>query len=47
LTGRTTNLPTASLAQIDLAVEDWNKVRAGSGKLKWLVTPKDLKKEIN
>ncbi|HMH43066.1 MAG TPA: histidine phosphatase family protein [Pyrinomonadaceae bacterium] len=44
LTGRTTRMPTASLAQIDLVVEEWNKVRAGSGKLKWLVTPKDLKK---
>ncbi|HEX7722333.1 MAG TPA: histidine phosphatase family protein [Pyrinomonadaceae bacterium] len=44
LAGRTERLPTASLAQIDLAVEEWNKVRAGAGKLKWLVTPKDLKK---
>jgi len=43
LTGRPARLPTASLAQIDLAVEEWNKVRAGAGKLKWLVTPKDLK----
>ena len=47
LAGRTTSLPTASLAQIDLTVEEWNKVRAGAGKLKWLVTPKDLKKQIN
>ena len=45
LTGRPARLPTASLAQIDLAVEEWNKVRAGAGKLKWLVTPKDLKKQ--
>lgn len=44
LAGRTTRMPTASLAQIDLVVEEWNKVRAGSGKLKWLVTPRDLKK---
>jgi phosphohistidine phosphatase len=47
LTGRPPRLPTASLAQIDLAVEEWNKVRAGAGKLKWLVTPRDLKKQIN
>jgi len=47
LTGRTTRLPTASLAQIDLTVEEWNKVRAGAGKLKRLMTPKDLKKQIN
>jgi len=47
LAGRTTPLPTASLAQIDLTVEEWNKVRAGAGKLKLLVTPKDLKKQIN
>ena len=47
LAGRTTSVPTASLAQIDLTVEEWNKVRAGAGKLKWLVTPKDLKKQIN
>ena len=47
LAGRTTSVPTASLAQIDLTVEEWNEVRAGAGKLKWLVTPKDLKKQIN
>jgi len=45
LAGRTTGLPTAALAQIDLTVEEWKKVRAGAGKLKQLVTPKDLKKE--
>ena len=47
LAGRTTRLPTASLAQIDLIVEEWNEVRAGAGKLKWLVTPKDLKNQEN
>src|SRR6266513_2439178 len=47
LTARPTRLPTASLAQIDLAVEEWNKARAGAGKLKWLVTPRDLKKQID
>lgn len=47
LAGRTTRLPTASLAQIDLTVEEWNQVRAGAGKLKWLVTPMDLKNQIN
>ena len=45
LTGRAIRFPTASLAQIDLAVEEWNKVRAGAGKLKWSVTPKDLKRK--
>jgi len=45
LTGEKRNLPTASLACIELGVEKWSKVRAGVGHLKWLVTPKELKRD--
>lgn len=45
LTGRELHLPTASLACIDLSVHRWSNVRPAAGKLKWLVTPKELKKE--
>lgn len=43
LTGEAHNLPTAALAGIELDIEKWNKVRAGAGRLDWLVTPKELK----
>jgi len=45
LTGEGHDLPTASLACIELSVEKWSKVRAGAGvgQLKWLVTPKELR----
>ena len=43
LTGEAHNLPTAALAWIELNIEKWNKVRAGSGRLEWLVKPKKLK----
>jgi phosphohistidine phosphatase len=43
LTGEDRDLPTASLACIELSVEKWSKVRTGVGDLKWLVTPKELK----
>jgi len=43
LTGQAHDLPTASLACIELSVEKWSEVRAVVGDLKWLVTPKELK----
>lgn len=43
LTGEAHNLPTAALACIELDIEKWNKVRAGAGRLEWLVKPKELK----
>jgi phosphohistidine phosphatase len=43
LTGEAPTLPTASLAWVDLDVDEWNKVRAGSGHLKYRVTPRELK----
>ena len=43
LTGEARSLPTAALACIELDVEKWNKARAGTGRLEWLVKPKKLK----
>jgi phosphohistidine phosphatase len=43
LTGEAHNLPTAALACIELDIEKWNKVKAGGGRLEWLVKPKELK----
>jgi phosphohistidine phosphatase len=43
LTGEAHNLPTAALACVELNIEKWNKVRAGGGRLEWLVKPKELK----
>jgi phosphohistidine phosphatase len=43
LTGKSESLPTAALACIELDIEKWNKVRAGTGRLEWLVRPKRLK----
>jgi phosphohistidine phosphatase len=43
LTGEERRLPTASLTCIEFDVEQWSKVRAQSGNLKWRVTPKKLK----
>jgi hypothetical protein len=36
-------MPTAALACLELNIEKWNKVRAGAGRLEWLVKPKELK----
>ena len=44
LTGKTPKVPTAALARIELGIVKWNRVRPGVGKLKWLVTPKELKR---
>ncbi len=43
LTGESLSMPTAALACIELDIEKWNKVRAGAGRLEWLVKPKELK----
>lgn len=40
LTGEACPLPTAALAWIELDLERWSKLRAGTGRLKWLVKPK-------
>jgi phosphohistidine phosphatase len=45
LTGKATHLPTASLARIELAINKWSDVRPEAGSLKWLVAPKELKRE--
>lgn len=42
LTGERREMPTAALACISLDVEKWGKVRAGAGRLEWLVRPKEL-----
>ncbi|HEX8502991.1 MAG TPA: histidine phosphatase family protein [Pyrinomonadaceae bacterium] len=42
LTGEQREMTTAALACVMLDVEKWGKVRADSGRLKWLVRPKDL-----
>lgn len=41
LTGKIESMPTASLAVIDLEVEQWNQVAPGSGRLIEVIRPKD------
>ena len=43
LTGEARSLPTAALVCIGLEIEKWSKLRAGAGRLEWLVKPKELK----
>lgn len=43
LTSEAHRLPTAALACIELDIEKWNKVKADTGRLEWLVKPKELK----
>ena len=43
LTGETRRLPTAALALIELGIERWREVGPGTGRLEWLVKPKELK----
>lgn len=43
LTGQYVRLPTAALAAIDLSIDQWRDARPRSGKLRALVTPKQLK----
>jgi phosphohistidine phosphatase len=42
LTGETHHMPTAALACIMLDTEKWGKVRERTGRLEWLIRPKDL-----
>jgi phosphohistidine phosphatase len=43
LTGQPRPFATATIAVIELSVEEWRDVRPRSGKLRLLVTPKELK----
>jgi phosphohistidine phosphatase len=42
LTGEMQAMPTAALAVIDLEIDKWSEVKSASGKLKFLIRPKDL-----
>ena len=42
LTGMPRLMPTAALARIDLDVDSWADVKEQTGRLDWLVRPKDL-----
>ena len=42
--GMAVRFPTAALARIDLAVDQWSGVEPRSGALRWLVTPKLLQR---
>jgi len=42
LTGRLESMPTAALAIIDLAIDDWALIAAGSGRLVEVIRPKEL-----
>lgn len=43
LTGEARSFPTASLACIELSIDNWSKARVGVGLLKWLTSPKELR----
>ena len=43
LTGEPHRMTTAALACIELSIERWSEVTSGTGKLQWLVKPKELK----
>ena len=48
LTGDSEQMPTASLAVIEIDVDSWKNVRPGGGKLREIIRPKDeLKKKHN
>lgn len=42
--GGRVRMPTAATACVEFPVDDWHDVTVGSGQLRWLVTPKLLKK---
>ena len=42
LTGESNRMTTAALACIELSIERWSEVTSGTGKLQWIVKPKDL-----
>ena len=46
LTGETRLMPTASLAKIDLTPDKWAKVKEQTGRLDWMVKPKDLEDNV-
>ncbi|HMQ03196.1 MAG TPA: histidine phosphatase family protein [Pyrinomonadaceae bacterium] len=41
LSGNSSSMPTAAVAYIVLDVEKWAKISPSSGKLEWLITPKE------
>jgi phosphohistidine phosphatase len=43
LTDRTGRMPTASLASIELDINNWDEIAPRCGELSWFITPKDLK----
>lgn len=43
LTDRTGRMPTASLAAIELDINNWSDIAPRCGELSWFITPKDLK----
>jgi len=45
LTGEVHSMPTATLAGIEFDVDDWGKIKARTGRLTLLLTPKELRKQ--
>jgi phosphohistidine phosphatase len=45
LTGEARLVPTAALAKIDLAADKWSKVKEQTGRLDWLVKPRDFEED--
>jgi phosphohistidine phosphatase len=45
LTGERGRMPTAAIACIEFQVDRWDDVEEGQGKLVWLLTPKQLRKD--
>jgi phosphohistidine phosphatase len=45
LTGERGRMPTAALACIEFHVDRWQEIEDGQGKLVWLLTPKQLRKD--
>ena len=45
LTGETWLMPTAALAKIDLSTDKWGKVKEQTGRVDWVVKPKDLEED--
>jgi len=43
LTDRAGRMPTASMASIELDINNWRDIAPRSGELSWFITPKDLK----
>lgn len=45
LTGESQTMPTAALAEISLDIDKWSKARERSGRLEWMVKPKELTRQ--